>query len=264
MTEHHSSAPAGTATDLDHTSFAVHDAMAWARHLRERFGATPVAGEVLTEFRYLLLYVGTVHNGATVELLDPADEGFLTRYLSKHGEGPHHLTFTVSDLPAAVASVRELGLTVLGESYDHPPWREAFIAPDSNHGVVVQLAETDRAYPGTSEILATRTREPEHYPSVSGAGDPLWWEALWDTVPGPAVALGTTHLASTDLTVSRELFHGVLGARTRAGEGWIEFTWPSGTVRVHRAEQPGVVGMSTVIGGSRTVRIGFVWLGEPG
>ena len=46
------------APDLDHTSFAVHDALAWARRLRRELGATPIAGETLTEFRYVLLHVG--------------------------------------------------------------------------------------------------------------------------------------------------------------------------------------------------------------
>jgi hypothetical protein len=84
--------------DLDHTSFAVDDALAWARRLRRDLGATPIAGEVLPAFRYVLLYVGTVTSGARIELLDPVGDGFLTRFLERHGTGPHHLTFTVPDL----------------------------------------------------------------------------------------------------------------------------------------------------------------------
>jgi hypothetical protein len=60
--------------DLDHTSFAVHDAMGWARRLRRQLGATPIAGEMLEEFRYLLLYVGTAEGGARLELFGGSPE----------------------------------------------------------------------------------------------------------------------------------------------------------------------------------------------
>src|SRR5690349_13437614 len=119
-------APRPTGVDLDHTSFAVPDALDQARQLRRTLGAVPVAGEALPEFRYLLLYVGTADEGARIELLEPVCEGFLSRFLATHGDGPHHLTFTVPDLADAVRRVRALGLTVTGESYDHASWREAF------------------------------------------------------------------------------------------------------------------------------------------
>ena len=40
--------------DLDHTSFAVRDVLSWARRFRADVGATPILGEVLRKFRYLL------------------------------------------------------------------------------------------------------------------------------------------------------------------------------------------------------------------
>lgn len=104
--------PGSDGVDLDHTSFAVHDAMAWAHRLRRELGATPIAGETLPEFRYLLLHVGTAERGARLELIEPASSGFVTRFLQRRGEGPHHLTFTVPDLREATARARGLGFTV--------------------------------------------------------------------------------------------------------------------------------------------------------
>lgn len=95
--------------DLDHTSFAVHDAMDWARQLRREVGAVPIIGEALAEFRYLLLYVGTPDEGARLELLEPTGPGFLTRFLAASGEGPHHITFTVPDLRESVIRVGHSG-----------------------------------------------------------------------------------------------------------------------------------------------------------
>ena len=192
-----------TSIDLDHTSFAVDDALAWARRLRRDCGATPVAGEVLAEFRYLLLYIGTAESGARLELLEPVGDGFLTRFLERHGTGPHHITFTVPDLRGAVTGARELGATVVGEDYRHPSWKEAFLVPDAAHGVVIQLAETDLVYPTPAELLASPLRDTHVFPSSYGASEPLWWAALWDTAPVGSATLGATRLASTDLDRSQ-------------------------------------------------------------
>jgi catechol 2,3-dioxygenase-like lactoylglutathione lyase family enzyme len=247
--------------DLDHTSFAVDDALAWARRLRRSCGATPVAGEVLAEFRYLLLYVGTAESGARMELLEPVGDGFLTRFLERHGTGPHHITFTVPDLRVAVAGARELGATVVGEDYRHPSWQEAFLVPDAAHGVVIQLAQTDLVYPTPSQLLAGQSRDTHMFPSSYGASEPLWWAALWDTEPVGEATLGATRLASTDLDRSRALFGGLLGATVSEDAGSLTLTWPGGSIRVHRADRPGVVGMDLVGGPPGGVRIGDAVLG---
>jgi catechol 2,3-dioxygenase-like lactoylglutathione lyase family enzyme len=262
MTDLDSTAPFSTGIDLDHTSFAVCDVLGLARRLRQNVGATPIIGEVLPEFRYLMLYIGTPENGARLELMDPTGPGFLARYLEKHGEGPHHLTFTVPDLRAAVRRARDLGAKVVGESYDHPPWREAFLVPDNTHAVVVQLAQSSRAYPSPAEVLATRTRDTATIPLTRDGTDPLWWSPLWDTSPSGLARLGTTHLGSTDLEFSRRLFEGVLGGRTRPGDDDIEFRWPSGSVRVHTARRAGVRGMSLHGDGGYGTWIGSAWIGD--
>jgi catechol 2,3-dioxygenase-like lactoylglutathione lyase family enzyme len=247
--------------DLDHTSFAVDDALAWARRLRRDCGATPVAGEALAEFRYLLLYLGTAERGARMELLEPVGDGFLTRFLDKQGAGPHHITFTVPDLRDAVAGARDLGATVVGEDYRHDSWQEAFLVPDAAHGVVVQLAQTDFDYPSAAELLASSARDTDVFPSSYGASEPRWWAALWDTDPVGSARLGATRLASTDLDRTRAIFGGLLGARVSEAAGCLTLTWPSGSIQVHRADRPGVVGMDLVGGPRGGVRIGDALLG---
>ena len=208
-----------TVPDLDHTSFAVHDALAWAGRLRRELGATPIAGETLAEFRYLLLYVGDATDGARIELLEPRGVGFLSRFLERHGIGPHHITFTVPDLRAAVERVRAVGATVVGEDYEHPSWQEAFIAPDGIHGVVIQLARPDSDYPGPAELLASTDREPAQFPSSRGATDPLWWTPVWESPGRSPARLGTTHLASTDPAYSRRSLHRRPRRRARRARG---------------------------------------------
>lgn len=209
--------------DLDHTSFAVHDAADWARRLRRELGAVPVAGETMAEFRYLLLYVGTAKAGARIGLLEAVGAGFLSRYLSRHGEGAHHVTFTVPDLRVAVAAVRALGLSVVGESYQDPAWQEAFVLPDAVHGTLVQLASSDRSYPSPTVLLGSPERVPEQYPSVAGATDPGWWTPVWDSPCGEPARLAATRVASTDLATWRRLFEGVVGARTHNVDDGLRF-----------------------------------------
>ncbi|MFI6731388.1 VOC family protein [Nonomuraea sp. NPDC050451] len=241
---------------LDHTSFAVHDAMDWAQRLRRELGATPIFGEQLAQFRYLLLHIGTADDGARLELLEPRDEGFLTRFLRARGEGPHHLTFVVPDLRATVVRARALGLTVVGEDLNHPPWREAFIAPDDKHGVVIQLAQSDRSHPPVERLLSSRTRDVEDFPSSRGATQPLWWTRLWETAPGAVARLGTTHLASTNLEFSRLVFGDLLGARVTENDSALDLSWRGGSVRVHASDRPGVTGMSLRGGPAGGIAIG--------
>lgn len=81
--------------------------------------------------------------GGTVELLEPRGENsFLDRFLDMRGEGLHHITFKVQDLPGWAARLRAVGYRVVGERYENPQWRELFVHPKSGHGVLIQLAET--------------------------------------------------------------------------------------------------------------------------
>ena len=227
--------------ELDHTSFAVADALAHAGRLRRELGAVPIAGEELPEFRYLLLYVGTVDRGARIELIEPTGPGFLSRFLDASGEGPHHITIAVPDLAEAVRRTRALGLTVVGESHEHAGWREAFVMPDDVHGTVIQLASSDRRYPSVDELLSTRSRDMSSMPAVAGAWDPHWWTSLWEIDPVDQSGwLGATHLRSTNLGLSREFFGTVLEGDLAEEEGGFRVTWPSGAIRVLAGEPVGI------------------------
>ncbi|GAB4010351.1 VOC family protein [Nocardioides ultimimeridianus] len=249
------------SVDLDHTSFAVPDALAVARRLRASLGAVPVIGETLPEFRYLSLYAGTAEAGAHIELLEPNGPGFLTRFLDTRGAGPHHITFTVPDLAASVARVRELGLTVVGESYEHAPWREAFIAPERTHATVIQLAQTDRPAPPLAALLTTRERRPEDFPITAKALDLDWWTPVWDTESEASGALGATYVGTSDPDLSHRLFAEVLGATATAEGDAVRFTWPGGALIVDPTRAPGVHGMQLTGGPAGGIAIGPALLG---
>jgi methylmalonyl-CoA/ethylmalonyl-CoA epimerase len=93
---------------------------------------------------------------ARLELLQPTGEaGAVSRFLSRRGEGLHHVCFAVDDVAAELARLT-------GEGYEAidavPRWGHgglvAFLHPRSTHGVLVELLQ----------------RVPPSSPADSGAG----------------------------------------------------------------------------------------------
>lgn len=253
------------AHDLDHVSFAVGDATAWARRLRRELGATPVAGESLPEFRYLLLYLGNETLGGRLELIEPVgDAGFLSRFLTRHGEGPHHLTFVVPDIKRAIADVRDWGGVVVGEELDHVPWREAFVLPDEQHRVVIQLAQTARSFPPPEQLLGSQIRDWTTLPSNRDATDPTWWHEVWEEAPGPAVIAGDIHLRVTDAERSRDLFGEILGGSAEMTEHGARYSWPSGALCTQVHKTGGIAGVELTNHPPGGLRIGTARLGGSG
>ena len=78
-----------------------------------------------------------------IELLEPINpDGFLAKFLDKRGEGIHHLTLQVPELPDKVAAMEEQGVRVVDKNFDNPDFVEAFVSPKSAHGLLIQLGQT--------------------------------------------------------------------------------------------------------------------------
>ncbi|MEO5678716.1 MAG: VOC family protein [Acidimicrobiales bacterium] len=153
-------------------------------------------------------------NGMKVEALEALAGGspLLDRFLAA-GPGPHHLTFKVADLGAALERATALGYEPLGASLDDPWWKEAFLHPRQASGIVVQLAWS-----------AAELDDPP----------PPWLPAA--RVTQPAELVHVAHAVS-DLESALGLFKGLLGghsvdAGAGAGLGFVDLAWPgpSGSV----------------------------------
>jgi methylmalonyl-CoA/ethylmalonyl-CoA epimerase len=84
-------------------------------------------------------------NGSKIELIAPlGEDSFMHKFLRERGPGVHHLTFIVRNIEELVSKLKTEGYRIVGEDYNNPRWKEAFISPPSANGTVVQLAETDR------------------------------------------------------------------------------------------------------------------------
>src|SRR5687768_4046642 len=90
---------------MDHVAFATWDATSHVRLLSDVLGATFVdAGdEPHNGFRWLQFALG----GGKIEIVEPLNrDGFLYRFLTRRGEGIHHVTFYVADIEKAINQLR--------------------------------------------------------------------------------------------------------------------------------------------------------------
>jgi methylmalonyl-CoA/ethylmalonyl-CoA epimerase len=82
-----------------------------------------------------------------IELLEPTgDASAIARFLSRRGEGVHHLCFEVDDIEAALARLRAAGVQLIDET-PRPGaggCRVAFVHPRGMAGVLVELLEKPR------------------------------------------------------------------------------------------------------------------------
>lgn len=77
-----------------------------------------------------------------IELVQTHDpESGLGKFLTKRGEGIHHICFEVDDIRAAMARLQENGAQLIDETprVNASGMQYAFIHPKSAHGVLIEL-----------------------------------------------------------------------------------------------------------------------------
>jgi methylmalonyl-CoA/ethylmalonyl-CoA epimerase len=161
--------------------------------------------------------------GIRLEILAPhhiEENDFLRRFLDGNGPGPHHLTFKVGDIAAALAEAEAAGYRPVNVDLSQPQWKEAFLHPKDALGTVIQLAQSTEG--------EWRSPPPEGF-----------------TQPVDHVASSLIHVAHAlpSLPVGLRLFAGLLGGREEArGEDrvgrWVDLTWP-GPGRIRLVEPSG-------------------------
>ncbi len=88
-------------------------------------------------------------NDVRLELLEPTDpSSTIASFLDKRGEGLHHLAFTVEDIGARIAELKESGLRMIDEAARPGAhhMQIAFIHPKSTFGVLTELCEPAAAH----------------------------------------------------------------------------------------------------------------------
>ena len=226
-----------TGYDLDHIALAAADTSDALHFLTGRLGGTVIFGGQSIGFRPMQVWLGSRDgDGMPVELLEPwavEQNDFLARFVARHGAGPHHLTFKVSDLSAALERVRGAGFHPVNIDVSDPLWKEAFLMPSEAHGTVVQLAESH----GDPE---TRAALLEFVAARGPDAHPRWWP---DPTPadGAPARLQCVVLRTPMLATAVEFFGGILeGAIERESADRVDLVWPRGA-RIgleHRPDAP--------------------------
>ena len=207
--------------DLDHVAIGLKEVREPLFALVGKLGARIHGGGLGVGFRSMQVRLGRFDEpGMNIELLEPwqADRfDFLARFLDRHGDGPHHMTFKVEGIRQELERLRSQGIFPVNESLDNPWWREAFILPKQAHGTVAQVAE--------SMIDPEQLRDKV---TEEGWGIVQWWPAPPERAD-VEIVLRRVVLGVADLAPAVEFYEDVmLGRRTDEGDGWVHLGWPRG------------------------------------
>jgi catechol 2,3-dioxygenase-like lactoylglutathione lyase family enzyme len=253
----------GPGFQLDHVALAVHDIDAGLDRLIAELGATIISGEEAPGFRYAMLRVGDAAGGMNLEVLAPWQtdrDDFLARFLERHGDGPHHITFRERRIEGTLATLRERGIPLARTSTGFAPWQETFISPAHGSGTVIQIAGSSVVEAPMSEFLA-RARAGLHPPATAHSRlgcERHWWRHRQPVAPrAPAARLERIVVGTNDLQQVRELFVGVLGGNVlHSNATSLELDWRgSGRIRFEAGDVEGIIALDTE-GGPESFRLG--------
>jgi methylmalonyl-CoA/ethylmalonyl-CoA epimerase len=127
---------------LDHVSIGVHDLAAARRLFIDVLGGEPlrdVGRNEAENFEWTTFKLG----GKKMELVSAITpgEGGVGRYLAKHGEGFHHISISVDNLPEAIEYFKANGIRVLAPNMEDPNWKHCYLHPQDTHGALIQVFE---------------------------------------------------------------------------------------------------------------------------
>jgi methylmalonyl-CoA/ethylmalonyl-CoA epimerase len=136
---------------IDHVAIAVADRDGSGARLQGLFGLREGTREHVTDQKTDVLFLhcnaapSEAHSGPddapAIELIAPAGNVGLQRFLDKRGPGLHHICFEVDDLDVALASLKAAGVRLIDDvprlgARGH---RVAFLHPAATGGVLFEL-----------------------------------------------------------------------------------------------------------------------------
>ena len=127
---------------IHHIGIAVADLAAARRFFEENFRLQPSERESFGELDFSFIPL----EGTALEILQSTTEqGVISKFIEKRGQGIHHITFEVDDIQAELDRLKQKGLTLINEN----PYRNAhgelvaFIHPKSTYGILIELLQTE-------------------------------------------------------------------------------------------------------------------------
>ncbi len=138
----------GILENLYHVAIAVKDLSAVEEVYKTALGLRVEHREVVEDQGVNTSMLVPEDGGTAIELLEPMDENSpISKFLDKRGEGIHHICFKVDDIEAVLERLKKQGVRLIDESPRPGAYnsRVAFIHPKAMNGVLVELAEVNKA-----------------------------------------------------------------------------------------------------------------------
>lgn len=146
---------------IDHVAIAVADRDASATALQAVFALAPGAREHVSAQKTDVIFLhadgGPSSHDAAIELIAPAGNESLEKFVTRRGPGLHHICFEVDDLPAALAQLKAAGVRLIDEQprLGARGHLVAFLHPSATGGVLFELCAAAPAAATTSAGTAT-------------------------------------------------------------------------------------------------------------
>jgi len=128
---------------IDHVAIAVADRDDSARRLGGVFDLLEGAREHVAEQKVDVefLHCGASEDGAALEIIAPAGNASLEKFLARRGPALHHICFEVDDIDRALADLKAAGVPLIDDvarpgARGH---RVAFLHPAATGGVLFEL-----------------------------------------------------------------------------------------------------------------------------
>lgn len=131
-------------TKIDHVAIVVADLEAALAVYRDALGLPLHHVEEIPAEKVKVAFLPLPQGEAEIELVQPTDDDSgIARFLSRRGEGLHHICVEVADIEAAMADLAAKGLQILEETprLGSQGQKYVFIHPKTAHGVLLELYE---------------------------------------------------------------------------------------------------------------------------
>ena len=127
---------------INHIGIAVNNIEASLPFYRDTLGMMYEGDEVVAAQKVKVAFLAV--GESRIELLEPtADDSPVAKFLTKNGEGVHHIAYEVADLKAALADLRRDGVRLIDETprCGAHGTSIAFLHPKATGGVLTELCQ---------------------------------------------------------------------------------------------------------------------------
>ena len=131
---------------IDHVAIVVNNLDETAARFEKLFGLSVTDRESVASQQAETAHLAV--GETSIELVEPRGNESLRRFLSRRGQGIHHIGIEVEDIDSALALLKALGVQLITDTpqVGCQGHKVAFIHPKSTGGVLIELIETGASH----------------------------------------------------------------------------------------------------------------------